>query len=602
MPAKTQREVIDQITEKARLALRKQEDQDVTGLIRAYQRTQNEVQNVVRGIYAEGQWSLQAVRQSTRNSRMMKAVGKQLTLLHTETIQTVQTAAVQQYQDAYTWNAYMLDQATPPTVGISMTAIPTTAVTAIVNTPFEGAMFSQRIGAVTDAMASDIRDELTQSLINGESMDDAAFRVRDVFGAYNLDSPSNYANRADMIARSEIMRASGLARDAIFDQNRDICEDDDEWLATPDDRLCPYCMARDGKTSKEFKPKGDDPNGKKFTTPLHPRCILPGNKVVIPDLEAGSKAFYKGRCIEIGFSDGTFLSVTPNHPIATLDGWMDAKDLRKGINVISARNPKRISFGINPNYNYSPTPIEKIFDSIKMAGGMASRSVKTSPEDFHGDARGFNGNIEVVRTNSFLRGNGQEFFSKPTSQKIFGWIRYFLQLSGKGNFFSMPWPQFFTSDSIMSRFGKVKPLNSTGSFHSFKHPLRTISGFNASSKQAYSETSASESALLRKFLFAFSGDITQKKVTKIRNFDFSGHVYDLQAGVYSLYICNSIIVKNCRCTLIPRLKSWKSLLGYDMPEGYGPDVRGMRDEVTGRWSIMPVQSFQDWKAQRMGAL
>ena len=272
MPVKTQREVIDKIAEQARRALCRQEDLDTLAILQAYRRAQDNIQNSVRGIYAEGEWSLSAVRTTTRNSRMMSAIGEQLTLLHTETVTRVENAAVQQYKDSYLWGGYMVDQATPQTVAVSMTTITTPAVAAIVNTPFEGAMFSQRIGAVTDAMASDIRDELTQSVINGESMDDAAYRVRDVFGAYNLDSPEGYANRADMIARSEIMRASGLARDFIYDQNRDLMDDDDEWIATPDDRLCEWCMSRDGKTAKEFKPLAGDPNGKKFTRPLHTRC------------------------------------------------------------------------------------------------------------------------------------------------------------------------------------------------------------------------------------------------------------------------------------------------------------------------------------------
>jgi hypothetical protein len=36
-----------------------------------------------------------------------------------------------------------------------------------------------------------------------------------------------------------------------------------------------------------------------------------------------------------------------------------------------------------------------------------------------------------------------------------------------------------------------------------------------------------------------------------------------------------------------------------MPEAED-DVRGMRDEATGRWEIVPVQDYNDWKFEKFG--
>ena len=272
MPPRTQREVIDSISEQARRALRKQENQDVAVLIRAYRRAQDDIQQIVMGEHSAGEWSFQAVRGTYRGQRMMKAIGQKLAQLNHDAVKTVHTATTTQYQSSYQYGAYMVDHATPPSVPITFETIPVDAVAAVVSTPYEGAMFSQRIGTVTDAMSADIRDELAQSLINGESMDDATYRVRNVIGANDTNNTASYTNRAENIARTEIMRAQALARDYIYDQNRDILEKEDEWIATPDDRLCEWCMSRDGKTKSEFKPIKGDPNGKKFTRPLHPRC------------------------------------------------------------------------------------------------------------------------------------------------------------------------------------------------------------------------------------------------------------------------------------------------------------------------------------------
>jgi hypothetical protein len=42
--------------------------------------------------------------------------------------------------------------------------------------------------------------------------------------------------------------------------------------------------------------------------------------------------------------------------------------------------------------------------------------------------------------------------------------------------------------------------------------------------------------------------ITRDEIVKIRNYNFSGHVYDLQS-TSQLYITNGIVVKNCRCAI-----------------------------------------------------
>jgi intein/homing endonuclease len=48
-------------------------------------------------------------------------------------------------------------------------------------------------------------------------------------------------------------------------------------------------------------------------------------------------------------------------------------------------------------------------------------------------------------------------------------------------------------------------------------------------------------------MFRFSGEIASKQITKIRYFNFCGHVYNLQSDPYNLYAVNGIITHNCRC-------------------------------------------------------
>ena len=172
------------------------------------------------------------------------------------------------------WGGYLVDQATPPNITANLKMLPIGSVQAIVNTPFQGAMFSQRYGLISDQMSADIRGALTQSMINGESMDDAAARVQGVMGDPENGGVGGYQDRALTIARTEIMRAQNLgAWDSFENQNKDLMADEPDWFATADDRLCPKCYARDGKTKAEWlKSSLSGKYGKSFTMPLHPRC------------------------------------------------------------------------------------------------------------------------------------------------------------------------------------------------------------------------------------------------------------------------------------------------------------------------------------------
>ena len=56
--------------------------------------------------------------------------------------------------------------------------------------------------------------------------------------------------------------------------------------------------------------------------------------------------------------------------------------------------------------------------------------------------------------------------------------------------------------------------------------------------------------LAKGFLERYGGLVAPKQIIKVRNFNYSGHVFDLQS-LEQLYIANNIIVKNCRCALAP---------------------------------------------------
>ncbi len=284
---RTQQAVIDKINKEATKALLEQENGDLGALVRHYRQAQKDIINELNNVFdemadSEEGWQLDYMERTGRTKKLLDQINHRLSLLMNDTKATIRDSAVTQYQGATYHTAYMMDQATPDTIAISFPVLPVPAIQALVNTPFKGAMFSQRIGVVTDAMASDIRDQLLQSMIAGDSMRDAAKRIKNVFGADDFENPSGYTNRALTIARTEIMRAQNLGRNVLYNDNKDIMAGT-VWLATPDRRICKWCLRRDGKTAAQIKaaPSQGDPWKKTAQPPLHPRCRC----VLLPKLK-----------------------------------------------------------------------------------------------------------------------------------------------------------------------------------------------------------------------------------------------------------------------------------------------------------------------------
>lgn len=132
------------------------------------------------------------------------------------------------------------------------------------------------IQAIIETTREDLIKTLSEGLAKGEGIDELAKRVEDVFSF-------GVKGRAEMIARTEILRASNFATNQAYRQSEIVTAK--EWLTAIDERVCVWCNEMDGKiipTEGKFFKKGDEftVNGKtlKFDLmevaypPLHPSC------------------------------------------------------------------------------------------------------------------------------------------------------------------------------------------------------------------------------------------------------------------------------------------------------------------------------------------
>lgn len=283
--------------------------------------------------------------------------------------------------------------------------------------------------------------------------------------------------------------------------------------------------------------------------PAHPRCILPGTKVLpMGPISAATKSFYVGRCVEVTLGNGSKISVTENHPILTPGGWVQAKRLRQGDNVLYAADAEGIAALIDPDHDHSPTNIEEIFGALVESGAVSASRVPSSAEQFHGDGRSLHGHVDVVSVNRFLRGDVQPRVLQHCPQEgvevgdvsegvLLTDSLLDLQFVGQGD--AAHRRVSGVEHGIAFAFGGVRPPD--------LHGAGIVARDDASFDNAIAKGAPVHTSLSRKFLLGFSGHVTPEQVVEVRDFFFSGHVYDLQCDTYELYTGNGILVKNCRC-------------------------------------------------------
>jgi hypothetical protein len=149
----------------------------------------------------------------------------------------------------------------------------------------------------------------------------------------------------------------------------------------------------------------------------HPagKAELPGNLIESSSPSALVTSYHNGDIVVIHTASGKFLSVTPQHPVLTDRGWVAAKFIKKGDNVVSNTSGERISDNISPNKNNIPTVVEKIpgaFDMFRLGRVPASaKNLYSNRED---------GEVDVIFTNRLLWNSYDSTIQQQIKKKLFG--------------------------------------------------------------------------------------------------------------------------------------------------------------------------------------
>lgn len=404
-----------------------------------------------------------------------------------------------------------------------------------------------------------------------------------------------------------LSRLSGSTKRMVYDAARDTVTTNASaegvrWAryALPD--ACAFCRVlatRSGDAlyrsehSAQFvvgrngKARGTQKLGERY----HDHCVPGGTLVSGPRTESAYRRLYEGEAVVIHTASGQKLTITPNHPVLTDQGWIPAGLLNHGDNVIRSLRSDAGTTAV-PHEHQQPALIENVWSALAVNGlaGMPG-----STEDFHGD--GTDSEVQVVWADSSLDVRRESALLQVADQvSLTGALRAtvgagfpvlsqsaaLLPASGRA------------PDSFMRGRGQAGTLLGTCAAHTDLHGGAAVAWFNAKLKQSASNHDAGGvealgNLLLGKFLidvqpldfggvksdtggarfdpaaFEFTtngrhayaslglgllqrlaGQVELDSIVHLERINFRDHVYNLQTE-QGWYSADQLIVSNCRC-------------------------------------------------------
>lgn len=394
-----------------------------------------------------------------------------------------------------------------------------------------------------------LQQELAQGVEQGQSLQQTTAEVMRIF---------RDPQRAMTIAASETSRAYHAGQEIAAKQSGVVSGK--QWLASSD--ACEECLALDGKTVALGEPFIVLPKGGPYATvmypPLHPNCVLGETPVRMSSLISAMHSQYNGPIVRLHFSDSSSISVTPNHMLLSPFGFLRASDFVVGDDVICTGISEQdfVPPLSCPNNNYRPPLAHEVFHSLREAFGVSASSVPVSAEYFHGDATFCNGNIDIVRPDSFLGYTDDATFSQPFDHLPLVLADMFRSVGfpAQGNLASHLNRLLLATDSVVGSSRELLALLRGVSRITKKLGLRASSDTEAKCFQASDNATSANAKGIGHVKDALPGSITTLKVIKVEGILYHrAAVYDFETKESMYIVGNGIVSSNCMCSMTEEL-------------------------------------------------
>ena len=196
----------------------------------------------------------------------------------------------------------------------------------------------------------------------------------------------------------------------------------------------------------------------------HIHCVVGDTKVSAFDLLGAERRHYQGPLVHIVTASGNDLTITPNHPVLTTNGWVAAGEVSDGDYLICACFDHR-GVGCAPDEHHVHPKIEDVFSSLCLLNPSGLNRMPTTTEDFHGDGT-IDGEVNVVWANSSLEDVLDASIIEPLNHAGFAGTRLdkpmkSSRLLGSGVSDLLVERDDTTTDGIMSSFSLGRALGTS---------------------------------------------------------------------------------------------------------------------------------------------
>ena len=421
-----------------------------------------------------------------------------------------------------------------------------------------------------DAISATVKEGIDQGWTNIELAKEIKKAVNMVYEVRlgNPVTPNGLFDLGGMsssrtIARTEMGTIASLSRDAAFHDEK-IKEG--EWVTAKDDKVRISHAEIDGDTRNILKDE-TYANGLKF--PRDPdgdieeiiNCF-PGEMLL--DSPSGIdkvfRSIFKGQLITIEMSPEHRLTGTPNHPVLTRRGWVPMNKINKGDEICKCVYGKRPGFGDLDIKAIVPS-FEQLYNSLSVS--CDNVRVARTDVNFYGDRP--DSDVNIVNVNRELLNVLYSSLSQKLTELVFPKTDL-----GKGSLFSDGllnfrfFEKFFGlgSDNIMSLCSDSGPCFAGSLGHSEKHCLTSVSTRDAVFNEPSPYNAPVNMESFGDSLFGFARKVITDDFRRVEHVSVTGvhsesfaekEVYTIES-LTGIYICNGVIVKNCRCVEIAHFK------------------------------------------------
>jgi hypothetical protein len=280
-------------------------------------------------------------------------------------------------------------------------------------------------------------------------------------------------------------------------------------------------------------------------------CVTGKTKINPCDIQKIYRRIYHGDILKIKTKSGLNVQVTPNHPIFTPFGFIPARFLKVGGDIVGVRMCDAMS-GWNPDIKNIPSSIGKMFDFFSIIFGTC-RSFGSNA-DFHGDGK--TGNVDIISIDSKLLCAFQSSFHKPFGHFVFHCsykIKRILSCYSSIIQFFIRW--FSSTIRNIGIFSKNFFFFVGKIIHSGKCGITIASDIDTSFNESGSYSASIDFENLSKSIFGGSTLVSLDEIVNVEKYFFHGYVYNLQTddSVYTTpshnYKGKSIIFHNCNCEI-----------------------------------------------------